>query len=108
MTMPLFSSIIDNATIRSGKRKEGIYQGTHVFFSRFGIAINAFVFWLVRTLTGYKSGSTDPFELFGLRLQVSVFPTIIIFTGIIIFWRLYKLSEAEVKENITKLKELKL
>jgi GPH family glycoside/pentoside/hexuronide:cation symporter len=108
MTMPLFSSIIDNATIKSGKRKEGIYQGTHVFFSRFGIAINAFVFWLVRTFTGYQSGSTDPFELFGLRLQVSVFPTIIIFTGIFIFWRLYKLSDQEVKENIGKLKELKL
>ena len=108
MTMPLFSSIIDNATIRSGKRKEGIYQGTHVFFSRFGIAINAFVFWLIRTLTGYHSGSTDPFELFGLRLQVSVFPTLIIFIGIIIFWRLYKLSESEVQDNAAKLKELKL
>ena len=106
--MPLFSSIIDNATINSRKRKEGIYQGTHVFFSRFGIAINALVFWLVRTLTGYRSGSTDPFELLGLRLQVSVFPTIIMFTGIIIFWKLFKLTTENINRNTLKLKELQL
>ena len=89
MTMPLFSSIIDKATVSSGKRKEGIYQGTFVFFSRFGIAINAFVFWIVRFLTGYESGATEPLALLGLRLQVSVFPLIIIYTGTFLFWRFY-------------------
>jgi len=108
MTMPLFSSIIDNATITSGRRKEGIYQGTHVFFSRFGIAINAFVFWLVNLLTGYESGATSEIALFGLRLQVSVFPMIIIFSGAFIFWKLYKLKEEDIKTNAMKLKELDL
>lgn len=108
MTMPLFSSIIDNATIISGRRKEGIYQGTHVFFSRFGIAINAFVFWLVNLLTGYKSGATSQLALLGLRFQVSVFPMIIMFSGTLIFWRLYKLKEEDIKVNIVKLKELDL
>jgi GPH family glycoside/pentoside/hexuronide:cation symporter len=108
MTMPLFSSIIDNATVKSGRRKEGIYQGTHVFFSRFGIAINAFVFWLVNLLTGYESGATSELALFGLRFQISVFPLIIIFSGAFIFWRLYKLREEDIKENAIKLKELDL
>jgi len=108
MTMPLFSGVIDNAAVASGRRKEGIYQGTHVFFSRFGIAINAFVFWIVRALTGYQSGSTDPSELLGLRLQVSVFPLIIVFIGILIFWKFYKLTEEDIRVNTQKLKEIQL
>jgi Na+/melibiose symporter-like transporter len=108
MTMPLFSSVIDNATVKSGKRKEGIYQGTFIFFSRFGIAINAFVFWFVNLLTGYESGATGFIELLGLRLQVSVFPTIIIFIGIVIFWKYYRITEEEMKANTIRLKELEL
>ncbi len=108
MTMPLFSSVIDEAALKSGKRKEGIYQGTYIFISRIGIAINALVFWIVRISTGYHSGSTDPLELMGLRLQMSVFPMMIIFTGIIIFWRLFKISEEQMKSNTLKLKELNL
>ncbi len=108
MTMPIFSSVIDEATVKSKKRMEGIYQGTYIFISRIGIAINAFVFWIVRTLTGYQSGSTDAFELFGLRLQMSIFPMIIIFTGILIFWRAYRITETQMKENTTLLTELNL
>lgn len=108
MTMPLFSSIIDSATLISGRRKEGIYQGTHVFFSRFGIAINAFVFWLVNLLTGYKSGATSELALFGLRLQVSIFPMIIMFSGTFIFWSFYKLKQLDIETNAVKLKELDL
>ncbi|MHA1913171.1 MAG: MFS transporter [Promethearchaeota archaeon] len=108
MTMPIFSSVIDEATIKSKRRKEGVYQGTFIFISRVGIAINAFVFWIVRTLTGYQSGSTDPFELLGLRLQMSIFPMIIIFVGIVIFWRAYKITEKQMKENSLLLNELNL
>jgi len=108
MTMPLFSSIIDSATLISGRRKEGIYQGTHVFFSRFGIAINAFVFWLVNLLTGYESGATSELALFGLKLQVSVFPMIIMFSGTFIFWSFYKLKQLDIDANAVKLKELDL
>ena len=108
MTMPIFSSAIDNAAVTSGKRKEGLYNGTYIFFSRLGIMVNALVFWIVRTFTGYQSGSTDPAELMGLRLQISIFPMIIMFSGILIFWRLYRLSEEKIKANILKLKELQL
>ncbi len=106
MTMPLFSSVIDNAAVKTRKRKEGTYQGIYVFLSRIGIAINALVFWIVKTSTGYSSGSTDPTELMGLRLQMSVFPMMIIFIGIFIFWKFYRLTEEQMKlnsENLVKL-----
>ena len=108
MTMPIFSSVVDDATIKTGKRKEGLYNGTYLFFARIGIAIQATVFWIIRVFTGYHSGSTSASELMGLRIQMSVFPMIIIGTGILIFWRLYKLSPEEIEANVIKLKDLKL
>jgi Na+/melibiose symporter-like transporter len=108
MTMPLFSSVVDKATVSSGRRREGMYQGTSTFFSRVGIAIQAIVFWIVRTFTGYHSGSTSTSELMGLRIQMSIFPMIIIGTGIIIFSLLYKIPSEELEANTKKLKELGL
>jgi GPH family glycoside/pentoside/hexuronide:cation symporter len=108
MTMPLFSSVIDNATIETGRRREGLYKGVWLFFSRVGLAIRAIVFWLVQITFGYHSGSTDPYELMGLRFQLSVFPMIISGLGILVFWRLYQITPQQLELNIEKLKELKL
>ena len=108
MTIPLFSTVVDNATVETGKRKEGLYKGIWVFFSRVSLAIRAIVFWIVAVSTGYHSGSTDPSELMGLRLQVSVFPLIMMIIGVTIFWKLYKISPELAEENVKKLQELKL
>ena len=108
MTMPLFSSVVDNATIESGKRQEGLYKGVWMFFSRIGIAITATVFWIVQITFGYHSGSTDPYELMGLRFQMSVFPMIICGFGIYFFWKLYQITPEQLEINVAKLKELKL
>ncbi|MFX0138814.1 MAG: MFS transporter [Candidatus Hodarchaeota archaeon] len=108
MTMPLFSTVVDNATIETGKRKEGLYKGIWVFFSRISLAIRAIIFWIVAVTTGYHSGSTDPSELMGLRIQVSIFPFMMMTIGIIFFWRLYKISPELAEANVKKLKELKL
>jgi GPH family glycoside/pentoside/hexuronide:cation symporter len=108
MTMPIFSSVIDAAAVRTGRRKEGLYNGTFIFFSRIGIAINSAVLVSIRWIFGYKKGSTNFFELLGLRLQISVVPMFVILFGIIIFWKFYKISEKQIQENALKLKELQL
>ncbi|MFX1357229.1 MAG: MFS transporter [Promethearchaeota archaeon] len=108
MTMPLFSAIIDSAAIRTGQRREGLYNGTNVFFNRISIAINASVFWIIRTFTGYYLGNTATIALLGLRLQMSIFPMFFMLIGTLVFWKLYRLSEDKIKENAIKLAELKL
>ena len=108
MTMPVFSSIIDEAAVSTQKRQEGLYNGTFLFFSRIGIAYQAIVFWIVQTFTGYKSGSTDPAELMGLRIQIGLFPLLVIFIGFFLFWKFYQISSEQAEENVNKLKELDL
>jgi GPH family glycoside/pentoside/hexuronide:cation symporter len=108
MAMPIFSSIIDNAALRTGKRKEGLYNGTNVFFNRISIAINALVFWIIRTFSGYHLGATGAIPLLGLRIQISLFPMLFMFIGTILFWKLYSLSEEQISENSIKLVEMNL
>ena len=108
MTMPLFSSVVDNATIESGKRKEGLYKGVWMFFARLSLAIRAVVFLIVQVVFGYQSGSTDPYALLGLRIQMSIFPMVIIGIGILIFWSLYKITPEMIETNTKKLKELNM
>jgi GPH family glycoside/pentoside/hexuronide:cation symporter len=108
MNMPIFSAMIDKATIKSGKRREGLYMGTFTFISRVGIFIRFFCAWLIVITTGYSAGTTDPLALLGLRLQISVFPLVIMTLGALVFWKLYNITPEEVTANIEKLKELKL
>lgn len=106
MLMPLFSSVVDNAALETGKRQEGLYNGIWMFFARIGIAIRSIVFLIVAFLFGYHAGSTDPNELMGLRIQMSIFPMIIILTGILIFWKLYRITPEMIESNAMKLKDL--
>ena len=62
MLMPLYSSVVDNAALETGKRQEGLYNGIWMFFARVGIAIRSIIFLIVAILFGYHSGSTDPNE----------------------------------------------
>ncbi|MBD3339529.1 MAG: MFS transporter [Candidatus Lokiarchaeota archaeon] len=108
MIMPLFSSVVDNATLENKKRQEGLYNGVWMFFARIGLAIRAIVFWLVQMLFGYQSGSTEPFELLGLRVQMSIVPFVIIISGLFIFWKLYTITPEMIEYNAMKLKEIEM
>jgi Na+/melibiose symporter-like transporter len=55
-----------------------------------------------------NDGSTSESELMGLRIQISIFPMIIILIGILIFWKCYKITPEELEANVAKLKELNL
>jgi len=109
MTLPVFSSIIDSATLRTKKRQEGLYNGIFVFFSRVGITVRVVIFWIVQTFSGYDPvGENTLVELLGLRIQMSLIPMLIMFTGAFIFWKLYKITMKELEANTTRLKELGL
>ena len=108
MTMPIFSSVIDNAAIKSGKRQEGIYQGTYVFFSRLGIFIRYLAQYIIFLIFGYESPTNDPTQLFGLKIQISLIPSILMIIGVILFWKLYTITTEQIELNSKKLKELNL
>lgn len=106
MFPPLGAAAIDEMVLESGKRQEGLYGGVGMFFGRIGILYPALTFWIVMTFWGYQLGTTDPSELMGLRIQLSVFPLIIMVFAIIIFWKYYSITPEQIKANARKLKEM--
>jgi GPH family glycoside/pentoside/hexuronide:cation symporter len=106
MMGPLSSAMIDDASIKSRKRQEGLYGSVGIFLGTISTAIRYTLTWFIWLLFGYQRGATDSTALLGLRIQIAIFPMIIILTGVLIFWKLYSLSRAEIKENIIKLKEM--
>ncbi len=108
--MPIFSSIIDIGAIETGKRQEGLYNGVSAFITSFGVIIQPAIFYFIQTFTGYNTDLTAPTpeELFGLRLQMSIIPMILMLTGVFIFRKFYTLSKNEIEENSKKLLELGL
>ncbi|MHA1805312.1 MAG: MFS transporter [Promethearchaeota archaeon] len=109
MNMPLFSSVVDKATINTGSRREGLYKGTWMFFARLSIAIQSAIFWFVQTFFQYDPrGNNTPAQLIGLRIQVGVFPIIIMLIGVACFALLYRITPEEMEANTLTLRELKL
>lgn len=109
MKFPVFSSIVDVATIESRTHQEGLYKGIFTFFQRLGIGIRVVMFWIVQSISGYDPATSNTTaELLGLRLQVSIVPMIVMTIGIMIFWQLYQISRDDLEKNLEELDRLGL
>lgn len=110
MMLPVISDVVDEAAVINGNRQEGFYMGVRTFFGRIAIIIQAITFALIHILTGFEPGSAtqSATAVFGLRLQVSVVPMILMIIGILLFWRLYDITPEKKIQIKAKLKELDL
>ena len=110
MMLPVISDVVDEAAVINGTRQEGFYMGVRTFFGRIAIIIQALTFALIHILTGFEPGSAtqSATAVFGLRLQVSVVPMILMVIGILLFWRLYDITPEKKMQIKAKLKELDL
>jgi len=107
----LFAEGIDNATVNSGKREEGSYNGILRVFSAFSYFFQALIFAIVATITGYDPAlgtNNSEFAKFGLKLQMSIIPMIIILIGTILFIFMYKITKEDAIKNKEKLIEMDL
>ena len=110
MTTVIFADTIDDTTVNTGKREEGLYSGIRTFYGRMGIIIQAVTFTIVHIMTGFVEGSDTqtPTATAGILLHFALIPMIYILIGTLIFWKWYPLTPEKVMSNHEKLKELKL
>ncbi len=95
---------IDNAAFNSGKREEGSYNSVIRIFTALSYFFQTVIFAMVATITGYDpafGSKNSEFAKFGLKLQMSIIPMIIILIGTILFIFMYKIT----KEDALKIKE---
>jgi GPH family glycoside/pentoside/hexuronide:cation symporter len=113
---PTLADVIDDATIKTGKRQQAIYYGYQAFFIRLGYATIAVTIAIVHTLTGFVGGApslaqlrakspTPDLALFGIRIHAAIVPAILILVCTLVFWKFYDLTPDKVAVNKAKLKE---
>ena len=116
---PTLADVIDDATIKTGKRQQAIYYGFQAFFIRLGYATIAVTIAIVHSLTGFVEGApslaelkarspTPDLAIFGIRIHAAIVPAILILITMLIFWKFYDLTPDQVAANKAKLKELGL
>ncbi len=102
------SEAIDNSVLLSGKREEGTYNGILRIFTGFSYVFQALIFAIVSANSGYipaRGKNQTELARFGLKLQMSLIPLIIIMIGIIIFMYFYKITKDIALVNRRKLLE---
>ncbi len=107
---PCLGDCLDEAVINTKEHQESIYMGVQTFFMRFSLIAQAVIFAFVHQFTGFDAQLSEqtPLALLGIRLQASLIPAIILFVGLLVFWKFYTLTPDRTKKNKEILKEMKL
>ncbi len=116
---PAMADVIDDLSVRTGKRQPAIYYGINAFFIRLSTVAQALVFAVIHNLTGFVEGvssyselvavsPTPELALLGIRMHAALIPAFIVLVTIFIFWKWYDITPELVQENKRKLKEMGL
>jgi GPH family glycoside/pentoside/hexuronide:cation symporter len=110
MMLPVLGDVVDEASLRNGKRQEGFYMGVRTFFGRLAIIIQVSTFALIHIFMGFEPGSKtqSATAVLGLRFQLALIPMILMLIGIFLFWKLYDLTPEKKSKIRLQLKELSL
>lgn len=119
MDPPTMGDIIDDYTVRTGKKEPSIFLGYQTFFIRFGEAFKVLTIMVVHLLTFFPTGKPTYADiqavltpeqlqvaLFGIRIHTAIVPAILVLLTLILFWAFYPLNAKKVKENKQKLAEM--
>jgi GPH family glycoside/pentoside/hexuronide:cation symporter len=106
----IIADVIDESVAKTGKRKEGVYNGIAQFFARMAIIFQAIIFAVVHILTGFDEDATQqsPDAIWGIQLHFGIIPAVFLFMGVVIFWKWYTLTPDKLKTYQEKIKELEL
>ncbi|MBN2155137.1 MAG: MFS transporter [Candidatus Lokiarchaeota archaeon] len=121
MSPPTMGDVIDDYTVRTGKKEASIFLGYQTFFIRFGEAFKVLTIMVVHLLTFFPPGeptytsleaalTPDQLQiaLFGIRIHTAIVPAVLVLITLILFWVLYPLTPDIVAENKKKLAEMGL
>lgn len=106
----VFSDVIDEAIVESGKRQEGLYQGLRRFFGNIAKVITAFSFAAVHEMTGFNEVADvqTPLADTGILLLFGIIPAIIMAVGFVIFWKFFDITPEKTKMIKEKLLQLNI
>jgi len=108
---PVAADVYDECTVTDGKHQEAMYEGIRTFFFRFALIFQAILFTVVHILTGYNPDPhavQTPLAIWGIRVLMGLFPSILNLVSFLIMWRWYDLVGEKKLAVKKKLRELGL
>ena len=108
---PAYSDVIDEITLKTKQRQEGVYTGIRTLFGRLPLVLQGFLFGLIHILTGFDAslpaGVSTQTELakWGIRLHMSFIPFIFYLIAFFLMWKLYDLDSKKLLNIKKQLKE---
>ncbi len=108
LTAVWFADVLDERVVLTRSDVRGAVVGVQSFFSRLSRAVQIGIFAAVHILTGFVEGAPtqSPLAQLGIRLHMSIIPSIFLAICMIIYWKFYPLTNDKIMENKVKLKEL--
>ena len=112
LIMPIFSEVMDEIAVNTGKRQEGVYMGIRAIFTRITIIVGIIIVATIHIMTGFLPdaplgvNTQSPLAIFGIRMHFILIPLISLLLGLFIFWKYYDIKGEKQKEIKLKLKEL--
>jgi len=106
----MFSDVIDEIVLKTGKREEGVYYGFRTFFGRLSIVIQALTFGIIHPLTNFNPRvSQQPIQAqWGIIFGMFAIPALLYFIVFLFMWKVCDLKPEKVQDIKNKLKELNL
>ncbi|XP_077867934.1 sodium-dependent lysophosphatidylcholine symporter 1-like [Saccoglossus kowalevskii] len=105
----MIPDVIDDFTIKTGMRKEGLFYSFYVFFTKFAVGMALGMSTLALEFTGYEAGACVQPRAVGvtLRVLVSAPPTVFLVLGLFCLWRypITEKSRAETRSQLQKIRE---
>jgi GPH family glycoside/pentoside/hexuronide:cation symporter len=95
MPWAMLGDVIDEDDVRTGERREGVYNGVFLFLRKLGGALGVFLALGVLDLVGFSAqGMQSPQALTAIRLMTSLAPALCL---VLALWlsRGYRLTRAE-------------
>jgi GPH family glycoside/pentoside/hexuronide:cation symporter len=120
LVMPVIQpNVLDDFVVRTQKDQKGVLIGITTFIVRLTATLDELILATVHALTGFVEGIETYDEMlavvgpetmiviqWGIRVLMGIIPAIILFVGMLIFWKFYPLTQDKVHENKAKLAEL--
>jgi len=108
MMVPVYSDVIDESVIETGKRQEALFGGFRFFFGRLAMVIQAITLAVVHELTGFSEGASvqSKTAVFGIALHTGIIPAIFMAIGTLIFWKFYDITPEKSAKIKAQLKEM--
>jgi GPH family glycoside/pentoside/hexuronide:cation symporter len=106
--LPMLADTIDEITASLGVHQEGVYFGIKTFFSRFALIIQAFIYWVVRGITGFTPENMQSAQItdamkFGIRFELAGVTGLFLLIATIIFLAKYDLGPEKLAEIRSKI-----